>query len=110
MTEEVLRETVVAEEHEQRDTQTVRGEDPEAAMETSSGAQMPPPNMPTGKGEGAASSAAPPLTEEVAMTEESQQEVAIEVESIIQNLLEGDKGAIFDRHESIRDPILPNSD
>ena len=79
-------------------------------METSSGAQRPPPNMPTGQGEGAALSAAPPLTEEVTMTGESQQEMTTEVENIIQNLLEGDRGSIFDRDESIRDPLLPNSD
>ena len=48
MIEEVLRETVVEEQHAEGDTQTVRGEDPEACMETSAEIEMPPPNMPTG--------------------------------------------------------------
>ena len=48
-TEDVQRETAVVEEH----AQAVRGEHPGAAMETSSGSQMPPPSMPGGQGEGA---------------------------------------------------------
>ena len=88
----------------------MRGEDPEAAMETSSEAQMPPPNMPVGQMEGAASSAAPPLTEEAIITEERRQEMSAEVDNMIQSLLEGDKGSMLDRDESIRDPLLPIND
>ena len=71
MTEEVHRETEMAEEQGRGEEQAVREEHPGAAIETNSRQQMPPPKIPIGQSEGQASSVAPPLTEEVTMTEES---------------------------------------
>ena len=94
----------------QRDTQTIKEEHPETAMETSSGPQMPPPGMPGGQGEGAFPSEGHTMEEEVVITEQTEQELAAEIDDIIQNLADSDKGCMLDRDEGIRDPLLPTLD